>query len=518
MPDITSKTTAEMSRADLEEVVKRTPVPSAPQSEVDTKPKDSHPLLSRDAFEQMNQKLPFAKRPSLKFLTVGGGGLFLALLIGFAFRGNVVVEQPAVESESTDNVEPFSEEADRIAAIEAENANLKRQLGLSAQSLSQAELDALAEEPETEETSAIQAATPPTTPPTTTASTPAPVRTAPINSVSYRAPTPAPVRTPVSQPVRTPPAPIATVRPQPIASQPVAPRFVPEPPVDPYEMRDRLARLGSYGQPVAMAVEPTSEPRLNQAPSIVVTPTPQMRTESVDYRPSMRADSEEAEFVESEEYYEDVAVALGLPLAEVSGEVESKATAILPGEVFGAELLNGVRWRDGDSPEIALQTTEDLAVENDVLIPAGTRMLATLLKIDEAGGLRFDISQIFVGEETDEGLVIPLGSLVIQAEDGSALRASRADGSRDRSNLNRTVLGSALNVLDNVIESDGSLVGDVAGGVGEAVLEDQRDRVDEAARRQAAISNSRASVWELTPRKVQIFVSRYIPLGDSNEN
>lgn len=516
MVNIAHKTTEEMDRQDLEAIVQRTPVDGVQTSQTFTTEEDSRgqgkQLLSEDAFAELNKEPPMAKRPAIRALVIGGVGLIVVTFFGLLFRGNMSIEQPAVVAEAdAEGVDPFSAEADEMAELRAENAKLKREMGLSSQSLNQAELDALGQDPVKVESNPRDTVPAPTKKeaapaPVAVANSPAPrpaVRSAPVNSVSYRAPAPRPITsTPI--PVRTP---APTARPQPVIQ---ASRVISTlEPVDPYEMRDRLSRLGSYGQPVATVTD--SAPRFSEAQSIVVNP-PQTKTQPVDYRPSIQAEVEPVVPTETEAYYEDVAVVLGIPLAEV--EARTDPAAILPGETFEAEIINGISWNAGERPEIALETTEDLSVEDDILIPSGTRMLATLSNIDEAGGLSFDINQIFMDEE----LTIPPGSLVIQAEDGSSLRASRA-GRQRGSDMDQIVWGSALNALGNVINSDDSLVGDLAGGVGEAVLEGQRERVDAEARQRAAITQSQASVWELSPKKVQIFVSRYIPLlGESDEN
>jgi hypothetical protein len=516
---ITDKQTHEMTAFDLEAVVNAKDY-DGDESSGDSEYSSDSPLITEGAFEAIKQseKPSLAKSPLMRAGILGG----LALIIGFPlvliFKGNMAIQQPVATETSVDEngdpIEPFSAEADDIARLQLENNELKRTMGLASQSLSQSELDELAKK--NAETPVKPGDTPTTASRTPAVSSPVAARpaAAPVQSINYRSAPEAPrtpYRSPVAATTTVTQRPAAATQPAKVASASPAPTET----VDPFEMRDRLSQLGNYGQPVAAA-----PPTVASAPKNIVTPVSQSAsepsTQNVAYRPSEPSvpsadESETPVELGDEQYYEDTAAVLDLPVADVApSQTSETAMPILPGEMFKAKIINGVSWSQGDRPEMALETIEDFAAESGaVLIPKGTRIMATVNGADDSGTVFTGVSQIFM----DSPLNIPADSLVIQAEDGSVLRADRSNSGGSNGgglDIGGVFWGSAINAADNVIESDDSLVGDLAGGVGEAVLQDQRERVEERADQREAVVTPQVGVWTLTPRNVQIFVSRLI--------
>jgi hypothetical protein len=511
----TDKQTHEMDVSDLEAIVNG----KSYDRDLQSGDYDANvPLINEGAFDDIkeSEKPSLAKNPIIRAVVFGALGMIVILPLMLMFKSNTTIETASDVKTLDDNgnpVEPFSAEADDIARLQLENNELKRTMGLASQSLSQSELDELAKK--NAETPAKPGDTPTTANRTPSAAAVSPVASrpaaAPVQSINYRSPeTPrSTYRSPVAtttvsqRPAATQPA----MQPARVASAVVAPAKT----VDPFEMRDRLSQLGNYGQPIV-----TEAPTVASVPKNIVIPVSEPSfTQNVAYRPSeptqVGAPTEKSPVEGDEQYYEDTAAVLGLPVAEVEpSPVSESAMPILPGEMFKAKIINGVSWSQGDRPEMALETIEDFAAESGaVLIPKGTRIMATVNGADDSGTVFTGVSQIFM----DSPLNIPADSLVIQAEDGSVLRADRSSSGGSNGgglDIGGVFWGSAINAADNVIESDDSLVGDLAGGVGEAVLEDQRERVEERADQREAVVTPQVGVWTLTPRNVQIFVSRLI--------
>jgi hypothetical protein len=518
---VIDKHTDEMTPSDLEAVVNAGDYDTSDESPDDSGYSNGRPLINEGAFEAIKQseKPSIAKNPLLRAGILSALAMGVLCPIALIFKGNMMINQPVASEASVDEkgdpVEPFSAEADKLAQLQLENSELKRTMGLASQSLSQAELDELAKK--NGDTPAKPSASPTNANRTPAPSTAAPVAsrpaTAPVQSINYR-PAPEPPRTTYRSPIATTSVaqrPVAA----PVSSQPVAsasPATVET--VDPFEMRDRLSRLGNYGHPVT-AGAPLA---VASAPKNIVTPvsqsTSELSTQNVAYRPAARVTTDKFESpvkADDEQYYEDTAAVLGLPVTEVlPSPVSETAMPILPGEMFKAKIINGVSWSQGERPEMALETIEDFAAESGaVLIPKGTRIMATVNGADESGSVFTGISQIFM----DSPLNIPADSLVIQAEDGSVLKAEQStEGGANSGGLDigGVLWGSAINAADNVIEADNSLVGDLAGGVGEAILQDQREQVEAREEQRIVATTPQVGVWTLTPRNVQIFVSRLI--------
>jgi hypothetical protein len=496
--------------ADLEKIV------NGQSYEAQNDRDDDRSLISDEAFSDIKaqEKPSLAKSPLMRAAILGGTAMLILIPIGLMFKGNMTIDSDMATTEKlTDEngkpLEPFSADADEIAKLQLENSELKRNMGLASQSLNASELAELEKKPNSDTTS--RAAAPTANSDTRVANRPTatPVAsrpvTAPVQSINYR-PT-EPVRPAYRSPVAE--APAQTQRSAPTSNQPAKIASTPPEIVDPFEMRDRLANLGNYGQPVELSAE-TDVAAI--APKNIVTPVSRSEpafTQNVSYIPSAVV-NDRAPVVEDDQYQKDVAAALGMQEEEFDQKTSSESS-ILPGEMFKAKIINGVSWSQGDRPEMALETIEDFATESGaVLIPKGTRIMATVNGADESGAVFTGVSQIYM----DSALNIPEDSLIIQAEDGSVLKA---DSSRQTSNgngldLGGIVWGSAVNAADNVIESDDSLMGDLVGGVGEAVLEDQRDRVDARADSREVVTTPQVGVWTLTPRNVQIFVSRLISM------
>lgn len=519
---MTDKQTHEMTASDLEAVVNAKAYDTGDESPGDSEYSSDSPLINEGAFEAIKQseKPPLAKNPLLRAGIFGALAMAVIFPLTIIFKGNTTIDKPTVATETSldengDPIEPFSAEADDIARLQLENNELKRTMGLASQSLSQSELDELAKQ--NVETPAKPGDTPTAVSRTPAVSSPVAARpaAAPVQSINYR-PAPEAPRTSYRSPVATTTVtqrPAAATQPTKVASAAQAPTKT----VDPFEMRDRLSQLGNYGQPIAAAAPPT----VASAPKNIVTPVSQSAsepsTQNVAYQPSEPSEPSAVDESETqvepgdEQYYEDTAAVLNLPVADVApSQIGATAMPILPGEMFKAKIINGVSWSQGDRPEMALETIEDFATESGaVLIPKGTRIMATVNGADDSGTVFTGVSQIFM----DSPLNIPADSLVIQAEDGSVLRADRSNSGGSNGgglDIGGVFWGSAINAADNVIESDDSLVGDLAGGVGEAVLQDQRERVEERADQREAVVTPQVGVWTLTPRNVQIFVSRLI--------
>ena len=527
-------------------------------------------IASEADFEQLEEKRPFAHKIGPKTI-LGAGAAALVILpmslifmggIGHKNKGNQTATEiaPVGEEPETTYVSP-----DDYAAMQAEVEQLRSQQAFTDQQVDAEAIDAAGRQSKQGKptTTTAQPANRSTS---TTASRPAPTTTAASPSnVTVR---PAPARAVAAAPVqRSAPAPVQRATPvatAPRSTAPVAQAVARKPePVDPFERRAQLQALGTYGAPpptAQAAARPVSYEAANpfeteyiqtiameapQAQPAVSRTSTEAILQGRDYAnaPTQGTPLTEEEF----QYQQDAAAVLAAAPTEApeaednSADIEDdvaavlepddteaveseqapeasseQPTAIMPGTSTEAELPYGFSWQEGTPlPEVLLTTTEDVMAGELAVIPTGSQFLGQAQIDPASGAVTIQVVGLF-GETRD--VQISRSSVIVQAEDGSVLTA-KASGGSDRtssgSNVGGFLMESLGNGLGNVINSDGSLVGDLAGGVAETVIDGQVERSQNNAANRNSRAAARPVIWTLGARPVRLTFNNFIPLSST---
>lgn len=489
------------------------------------------PLVDENIFDSSQPKVPIYKNIPLKAGLAGIAAMFLLLPMIGLFSGNLLKKDSTNSSKASSSVAKAEETEEEKALRETElaNSDLKRQLALQNQAFTAADME--------EDTAQGESTVSPSSRPPIAAATPGAIR-APARP-------PAPAARPVASRSVSPPSPISPMRSSPsyrpvpsaapvtLASRSAAPSpqnqnaqsviREAEPEADPFERRDQLQALGSYGASPPMTGEPeaqlvsygqTSNP--DNSPYIKAisqqTNSPTATSQSYTNAP------EEKPLTEAEIQYElDTSAVLMIDPPEVSEESAEYASplAIMPGTSAAAELPYGFSWQEGAPlPEVLLLTTEDIMAGDQVAIPVGTQFLGQAQIDPRSGAVTIQI----IGMFGEKDIPIPRASVIVRAEDGSVLTAS-ASGRASRgssSNMGGFLVESLGNSLGNVIGSDDNIATDIAGGVAETIVDNQVARSEA----NAAARNSRAAsqpfIWTVDDRSpVRLTFNNYIPLSDA---
>ena len=199
--------------------------------------------------------------------------------------------------------------------------------------------------------------------------------------------------------------------------------------------------------------------------------------------------------------------------AESSTSRPVQLLAIMPGTSAEAELPYGFTWQQGTPlPEVLLMTTEDIMAGELTVIPAETQFLGQAQIDPSSGAVTIEVVGMF-GETRD--IQIPRTSVMVQAEDGSMLtaKASSAPNANAAGTNTRGFLMESLgNGLGNVIDSDDSLLTDLAGGMAETLIDNQIERADAEAANSASRASAAPIVWTLNARPVRLTFNHFIPL------
>lgn len=487
---------------------------------------DEEPLVADGIFESISPKVPIYKSIPLKAGLAGFAAMVLLLPILVLFSGNLLKKDEANSPQSNTFVAKAEETEEEKALRESEEANsdLRRQLALQNQSFTAADMEDDAEGqsaaplPNQSPTASPGSMRPTSRPPSSPAA-PSSVASRPISSPSSPPPRLAP------PPYR--PAPVTVASRVPVSytqspnSQPST--RVAEPVVDPFERRDQLQTLGSYGAPPPMR-ERADAQLVSQRQSSDPSGTQYVKT--LSQRPQAQnasfqsqdypVDFADKSLTEAEKQYEqDAAAVLLIDSPEAIEQSSESVTplAIMPGTSAAAELPYGFSWQEGSPlPEVIILTTEDIMAGEQVVIPVGTQFLGQAQIDPRSGAVAIQIIEML--SETD--MLIPRASILVRSADGSVLTAI-ASGRAARgssSNIGGFLIESLGNTLGNVLGNGDSIAGDVAGGVAETVTDNQVERSEA----NAAARNSRAAsqpfVWMMDERsQVSLTFNTYIPLS-----
>ncbi|MEM9004500.1 MAG: hypothetical protein AAGE59_13370 [Cyanobacteria bacterium P01_F01_bin.86] len=480
-------------------------------------------LATAKDFSQIDEKRPLAHKVMPKLALGSLLATLVVLPMTIFVKSDKQAEQATVQPETSD--EPVAETAtdsdSKMEAIKAENEQLKAQQAFTSQ-----QLDIEAIEAEGRRKQALEAQQQAATqkPQPTTTAQPVTVRTT-------TAPRPAPAARPTPAPRPT------AARPAPQASPPLAPAREPirrEIPVDPYAQRTQLQALGVYGSPPPVAE--SGNTTLTHNPFEIDNGYEFIQAISIEQSPVTAAPAISREAVVAEtviedtQYQEDAALVLEeIPLRpnasdspeetierdqEANSEVVQPA-AILPGTSVTADIPYGFHWRQGVAPpEVMLITSEDIMAGQTVALPAGTQMLARAMVDPASGATELEI-MVFFG---DDDIQIPQRSIVVHAEDGSPLVAQSNDSpSTPNPNFSGILADSLSNGLSNVIDSNDNIAVDLAGGVAEAVIENQRDRAEAQAEARTARAAAQPITWTLEPGPVRLTFNNIVPLTIANQ-
>ena len=555
---------SETQLQDISTLLQGAPVIQQTADSTTGKPADG--IASAADFEQVAEKKPFSRRLGPKATTgaIISGLIMLPLSFVFLSGGSKQAENVAGVEEATENSTFVSSED--YAAMQAELEQLRGQQAFIDQQVDADAIDAMGKQK-----AAAATATSPTNKPATatTAAKPAPAKPSNTTTASSRqSPAPRPSRVITPAPVATTPRSAAQAPTRQIIAQP------PEP-VDPFERRAQLQALGTYGTPPPTAQ--ATQPAINRTSNPFDTASAYVQAIAIE-SPQVQPAFLQAQAVtpverplteEELQYQQDADAVLALEPAELNSEVEStspeskaKSTpseknrsdsavldprrlrkarqseesqavatttdssdrtttaspmAIMPGASAQAELPYGFSWQEGTPlPEVLMTTTEDIMAGSLTVIPAGTQLLGQAQIDPSSGTVTIQVVGLF-GETRD--VQIPRTSVVVRAVDGSVLTVSASGGDLSRSSSGSDVGGflmeSLANSVGNVIDSDDSLVGDLAGGVAETVIDGQVRRSQADANARNARLASQPIVWTLEPRTVQLTFNNYIPLSSA---
>lgn len=517
-------------------------------------------IASAEDFAQLEEKKPFARKIGPKTIAAAGLAAVFVLPLSWAFMSG----KSSHKSENTQTAEvseASAEEDSNISPEEyaAQQAELEHYRSQQAFIDQQVDADAIDDAGRQKKQSATtQATARPTRDSSTTASRPVPATTiASPTSVTVR-PAPAPSRaapiqraTPVAARSTSMAAPRSSA---PVAQRPNAQSSAREPePIDPFERRAQLQALGSYGAPPptaqaarAVSYEQAANPFETENPyvqAISLEPPqakPAVSTSTQEVAPAKKPLTEaelqyqqdadavlaaapptEAPEGNSPEAQEDVAAVLEPDEPDATEATEQPAAtpmAIMPGTNTEAKLPYGFSWQEGTAlPEVLLLTTEDIMAGERAVIPAGTQFLGQAAVDPGSGAVTIQVVGLF-GETKD--IQIPRSSIIVQAEDGSVLTAKASGGSDPRSshsNVGGFLMESLGNGVGNVINSDDSLVGDLAGGMAETVIDRQIERSRANASARDSRTASQPIVWTLNARPVRLTFNSYIPLSSAQQ-
>ncbi len=502
-------------------------------------PAEGSAIATPADFDQGEEK-PFARKVGPR--AVFGAGLALlaifplaAIFSGGAERSN---DNPAVELTETGEPENKPVSAEAYAQQQAELEQMRSQQAFTDQQVDAEVIDAAGRQRQQRSASATStstAARPAQTRPEQTR--PAQTTTAQPNSITVREAT-APTRVAAS-PSRPAPVTLASRAPASAASPPTAQASAREPePVDPFERRAQLQALGSYGAPPPRAkalqtasYEPVNPFETQYIQAIALAPQREIATPSkLTQVTQTLAPVEKPLTAEELQYEQDAAAVLSTEpprdedpvaavedgqLAKESSEspVTAAPTAILPGTSVEAELPYGFSWQAGTPlPEVLLLTTEDIMAGELAVIPAGTQFLAQAQIDPNSGAVTIQIVGLF-GEIRN--IQIPRASVIVQAIDGSVLTASASGGpSTPGPNIGGFFMESLGNGLANVIDSDDSLVTDIAGGMAETLIDNQVERSQANTSARNSRTSSQPIVWTLDSRSVKLTFNNFIPLSN----
>ena len=501
------------------------------------------PIATAEDFSQGEERRPFARKVGPKALF--GAALALLIVVPFAaafMGGDGSSNNPKQTADAGDATRARDGDgvylsAEDYAAQQAEVEQLRSQRAFSNQQVDAEAIDAAGRQQQSRASAQPSSTRTGSSSAVSTTSRPASITTAQPSSVTLR-PATVPTGT-TAAPSRPAPVTLVSRAPASVTSQPSAQPSVREPePVDPFERRAQLQALGSYGAPppMAKAVQTASDQPVNPfetqyIQAIALSPQPAIATSS---KATQAISPVERPLTEDELQYEQdaaavlateppideipVAAAEGEPLAEASGE-QLQATApmaILPGTTTAAELPNGFSWQEGmPLPEVLLLTTENIMAGEAVVIPAGTQFLAQAQIDPSSGAVAIQIVGLF-GEI--RSIQIPRASVIVQADDGSILTASASGGPSRAAgpNMGGFFMESLRNGLSNVIDSDGNLVTDLAGGMAETLIDNQVEQADANAAASASRTAAQPIVWTLNARPVRLTFNNYIPVSNAS--
>jgi len=451
-------------------------------------------------------------------------------------------DSPKQDGETTVEVEASGEDGtisistEVYEAQQAEMEQLRSQQAFLNQQIDAEAIDAAGRARQQQAAAAQQAnSTPTASKPTTTTTTTVrptsvtvrPTPTPPVAAAPVRRATPAPASASTPRSVATTTGRIQT----PAPAEPEA--------VDPFERRAQLQALGSYGAPPPAAISASRrsyqdavnpfEPQMPYIQTIALE-RPQAHSavaRQIEESPAHTVLSEadfqyrrDAEAVLNgneahTETTEDKAAAtpdIGTP--ETSSPTgHRQPLAIMPGTSAEAELPYGFTWQQGTPlPEVLLMTTEDIMAGELTVIPAETQFLGQAQIDPRSGAVTIEVVGMF-GETRD--IQIPRTSVIVQAEDGSMLTAKASrdlNANAAGANASGFLIESLGNGLGNVIDSDDSLLTDLAGGMAETLIDNQIERADAEAANSASRASAAPIVWTLNARPVRLTFNHFIPL------
>jgi Bacterial conjugation TrbI-like protein len=347
-----------------------------------------------------------------------------------------------------------------------------------------------------------------------------------IVSVERMVDLPTPPQSPIaSLPLPPPPPPqqIVAVKPD----IPPAIKETPQPKLDPYQMWNNLAKLGSYGQ-----VSGKDQPPANV--NTATTSTPNVEQQATNPQPGATPEATPGAETQTASTTDESTVIASKQTKQGSKSlaVGSSTKAVLATAVFG-ETANAAANSDNDDDSakntFVVRVQEPLkGVDGSVAIPAGTELLAEISSLSEQGLIQLNVVKAIA--KNSNGITensLPANAIMIRGSQGKPLVAKQYPnrGSSIASmDLGLFVLGGLGKAAELMNRTESQVVTTNAGGTVVNTNNSQRNMIAAALeggmntvvpqiaqRNQQAISEmmQRTNVWFLPAgTEVEIYINQ----------
>ncbi|BAY64764.1 hypothetical protein NIES22_48640 [Calothrix brevissima NIES-22] len=357
-------------------------------------------------------------------------------------------------------------------------------------------------------------------PPSTVAQSTATASNVPkIMTVERMVDLPTPSQTPIaSQPLPVPQAPqIVAVKPD------ISPavKATPQPKLDPFQMWNNLAKLGSYGQVPVKDIAPT----VNTATTSNSNPEQQANNPAAASTPESQTTASETDkptLIANKEVKSSKSLAVGTSAKAVL------ATAVF-GETANASANNGDNEGESGKNTFVVRVQEPLkGVDGNVAIPAGTELLTEISSLSEQGLVQLKVVKAIAKDSngiTENSL--PPNAMMIRGTQGRPLVAKQypnRGSSIAGMDIGLFVLGGLGKAAELMNRTDSQVVSTSAGSTVVTTNNPQRNMIAAALeggmntvvpqiaqRNQQAISEmmQRTNVWFLPAgTEVEIYINQ----------
>jgi hypothetical protein len=404
----------------------------------------AEPLVAEEAFssEPVQSERPFWKLPVPKLVLIGSALVPVFALAGVFIAGSRQGDAPGT---ATTTAEPDQTEAQpqtveaELEEARAEIAALKAQMALEDQGMVQTTASGSPPRPTT-----TPAPPSPTSVATPSRPTPRPVASAPPPTISARPASPSvryPAPTPRLQPTATP----VVSRP---SAVPTAPASTAEPAIDPAELWQQLAQVGSYGslplpEETAESVpmpEPIAQAQFAYATTLPPAPALVSPPESPETEGMPEFSTAEPPDLQSIEALDEGSVAAIDDESPTYPDILAAEEARILQPAPPASLIAGTQSSGSLATPVILDSTAEgnnlLVVlseplvdsQGQVAIPAGGELVVQVDTVSDNGLVQLSATQAIWNDQGQaRELVLPQGVIQIRGQGGMPLQAEAYD-------------------------------------------------------------------------------------------